>query len=339
MNFDVAMPLTLFAVTTITLFLDKKVKSKLRSAFEEREFRVQEAVLLVATMIVMVSLIVFIPLMAVMIMFLFAYSMLLFVFAYLFSDFQKSKARVFYMAFLIASFLAAAFSLANIGADKVFAYGVLAFSSIFGFSFLALLYEEDRVSEGERWYVAILPPALFICLYAFFSGTHIWFPYLLDLYGAIFAVLIILYLGSLFTWKTTLIFVCLATIVDIILVWFTGSMVSAVTHVSSLRLPVLIALPTIPTIVSEGSRVYMSLALGDFFFSGLLALQTMKKYGKSFAVLSIIAMSTSFFISEAFMLNYKYTASPGTLMIIWGWAVLLLLKILWDILHRSSAKT
>jgi len=321
MNFDIAMPLTLFAVTMIAMFLNKKVERKLKSTLEEREFHVQDAILLVAAMAVMVSVIVFIPQMAVMMMFLFAYSMLLFIFTYLFSDFKKTGAKMFCSAFLIVSFLAATISLISFGVNSMVAYGALGFYCLFGFTFLALLYEENRTDTRERWYLAVLPPASFICLYLFFGRTPLWFPYLLDLFGTVFAVLIILYLGSLFTWKTSLIFVGLLTVMDIILVLFTGSMVSAARHVSGLRLPILISVPTVPA-----STLYMSLGLGDFFFAGLIGLQTLKKFGKSFAVLSVIAMSISFFVFETLMLNYEWRALPGTLMIICGWLPMVLWK-------------
>jgi len=138
--------------------------------------------------------------------------------------------------------------------------------------------------------------------------------------------LIILYLGSLFTWKTALIFVGLLTVMDIILVLFTGTMVSAASHVESLRLPVLIYLPTVPEIVSNGGMVYMGLGLGDFFFAGLIGVQTMKKFGKRFAISSAIAMSISFFIFQTVMFNLEIFAFPGTLMIICGWIPLVLFK-------------
>ena len=326
MNFDVAMPLTLFAVTMAAMFLGRKVEKKLKVVFEEKEFGVRDAILLVAAISVTVSLMVFIPQMAVMIMFLFAYSMLLFIFTYLFSDFKKAKARLFCTAFLIVSFVAATISLFNFGASSTVAYGALALYCLFGFAFIALLYEENRTNTKERWYLAILPPALFIVLYVFFSGTPIWFPYLLNLYGVVFAILIILYLGSLFTWKTSLIFVCLLTVMDIILVLFTGTMVSAATKTISLNLPVLITLQTLPAVEFKGKIVYMMLGLGDFFFAGLLAIQTFKKFGKNFATLSVIAMSASFFTFEAFLLTYRPGPFPGTLMIICGWLPLMLWK-------------
>jgi len=326
MYFDVAMPLTLFMVSLVAMFLEEKVEGKLKGAFEERQFNVRDALLLIAAMSVTVSLVVFIPQMAVMIIFLFAYSMLLLIFTYLFSNFRKAEAKLFCIIFLVVSFLAATISLFNFGANSTVAYGALALFGLFGFTFIALLYEGSRVKTEERWYLAVLPPALFICLYIFFSRTRIWFPYLLDLYGIVFAVLIILYLGSLFTWRTTLIFVGLLTVMDIILVLFTGTMVSAASHVESLRLPVLIYLPTVPEIVTKEGTLYMGLGLGDFFFAGLIGVQTLKKFGKRFAVSSVIVTSTSFFIFQVVMLNYGLIAFPGTLMIICGWLPLVIWK-------------
>ena len=326
MYFDVAMPLTLFLVTLVAMFLEEKVENKLKGVFEERKFKVRDALLLVAAMSVTVSLVLFIPQMAIMIIFLFSYSMLLFIFTYLFSNFQKAGAKLFCIIFLIVSFLAATISIFNFGANITVAYGALALFGLFGFTFIALLYERGRVKTEERWYLAVLPPALFICLYLFFSRTRIWFPYLLDLYGIVFAVLIILYLGSLFTWKTTLIFVGLLTVMDIILVLFTGTMVSAASHVESLRLPVLIYLPTVPEIVTNEGTLYMGLGLGDFFFAGLIGVQTLKKFGKRFAVSSAIAISTSFFIFQVVMFNWGFIAFPGTLMIICGWLPLVIWK-------------
>jgi hypothetical protein len=326
MYFDVAMPLTLFLVTLLAMSLEEKVEGKLKGVLEEKKFKVRDALLLIATMSVAVSLVVFIPQMAIMIMFLFSYSMLLFIFTYLFSNFRKAEAKLFYMTFLLVSLLAATISLFNFGANIMVAYGALALFGLCGFTFVALLYEGSRAKIEERWYLAVLPPALFICLYLFFSRTRIWFPYLLDLYGIVFAVLVILYLGSLFTWKTTLIFVGLLTVMDVILVLFTGTMVSAVSHVEGLRLPVLIYLPAVPGDVTEIGRLYMGLGLGDFFFAGLIGVQTMKKFGKSIAASSAIAMSASFFIFQVVMLNWGFIAFPGTLMIICGWLPILLYK-------------
>ena len=329
MYFDVAMPLTLFVVTVMATFLNDRVEKKLKATFEEREFGVKDAVMLVAAISVAVSLMVFVPQMAVMTIFLFAYSSLLFIFTYIFSDFQKTKAQFFCATFLIVSFLAATLSLFSMGVlEGMSAYGAVAFYSLFGFSFVALVFEEVRTNVGRRWYLAVLPSALFIILYAFYGRSHIWFPYLLDMYGIVFAILIILYLGALFTWKTTILFAGLLTAADTILVLVTRTMVSAATHVSALRLPVLVILPTIPAITTSWGTLYMSLGLGDFFFAGLITVQTYKKYGKKLAFLSAVAMAASFFIFEALILTYKLSAFPGTLMIICGWLVVMLSMLL-----------
>jgi hypothetical protein len=324
MYFDVAMPLTLFLVTSTAMFLDKKTRGKLQVTFEEREFGIRDAVLLVASISIMVSIIVFIPRLAIMTLFLFSYSMLLFIFTYLFSDFDKYVTRLFLLTFLVVSLVAGWISLTSAGFNNTAIYGTLTFFGLAGFTLLALIYEETRIGKGERLYLAVLPPALFICLYLFFNGTPIWFPYLLDMYGVVFAILITTYLGSLFTWKTSLIFSGLLTIMDIVLVLFTGTMISAAKQVTGLMLPVLVTVPTAPAIVFQGGRLYMSLGLGDFFFAGLIAVQTCRKYGRNLAMLSIIAMCVSFFIFETYLLSYDLRAFPGTLMIICGWLPFLL---------------
>jgi len=319
MRFDVVMPVTLFIVSLVAMFLNKKAEGKLKGVFEEKEFRVRDAVLLVASVAVTVSLIVFVPRLAIMTIFLFSYSMVLFIFGYLFSDFGKTLANKIYVVFIAFAFVAGTISLFTFGANDAVAYGGLAFYCLLGFAFISLLYEQNRPSKGERWYMSVLFPALFICLYLFYSRTSIWFPYLLNSYALIFAVLIILYLSSMFKWSTTLVFVALLTVMDIILVLFTGTMVSAARSVSALRLPVLVSLPTVPTMLYEGNVLYMSLGLGDFFFGGLLTIQMFKRYGAKVAVLAAIAMTVSFFIFEACLLSYEVSAFPGTLMIICGW--------------------
>jgi hypothetical protein len=266
LNIDFTMPFVLFAVTVVSMFLNGKVEDKLKSVLEEREFRVQDAVLLVGTMSVMIFLIVFVReiTLVLMVLFLVAYSLLLFTFGYLLSK--------------------------------------------------------------KRWYVGILPPAVFVLLYAFARDTQVWTSYLVNVYGLIFAVLITLYLVGLFTWKTTAVFGVLITIMDIILVLVTGTMIQAANAARSLNLPVLVSLPLFPLVVTGGGLLMLSLGLGDFFFAGLLGVQTSKRYGKRFAILSIFGMTLSFFIFEVFLLNYWRTAFPGTLMIICGWAPFVLWK-------------
>ncbi len=324
MYFDVAMPAALFAITIVALLLNEKVEEKLKATFEKKELKTSDALLLVVAISIMVSVIVFVPQAAIVTVFLFAYSLLLFTFAYILSDTRKKNAILFFAVFALICLLTALASFLIFGLSGLRAYGFIVLCCLCVFSALAIIYERRRENLAARWYLAALPPALFLTLYIFYGETTMWFPYLLNFYGAIFAILIILYIGHLFRFETTLIFVSLLTAVDILLVLVTGTMVSAATRVSELKLPVLITMPTIPRITTQFGTIYMSLGLGDFFFAGLLALQTLKKFGKLPAVISALTMALSFFIFEMVILNFRMTAFPGTLMIICGWLPALL---------------
>ena len=268
MYFDITMPLTLFVVTLVSLFLNPKTEGKLKENLQERPMGVRDAVMLVVLMSVMIYLIVFVRDISYVLMalYLFAYSLLLFTFTYLFSK--------------------------------------------------------------SRWYLGILPPAVFILLYVFLGvvrDDYLWTYYLANVFGLIFAVLITLYLVGLFTWKTTAIFGVLLTAMDIILVLVTKTMVQAAKVAVSLNLPVLVSLPLIPPAAGLGVSM-ISLGLGDFFFAGLLDVQTSKKYGKRFAIMCAVAMSISFFIFETLLLNFWRIPFAGTLMIISGWAPMVIWK-------------
>lgn len=260
MLFDIAMPMTLFFVTLASMLLNKRTENKLKDSLEEKAFQTKDAVLLVAGMAIMISLIILLPQTALMIIFLFSYSMLLFLFTVAFT--------------------------------------------------------------GKRFHAifAALPSAMFIILYAVTRQTPLWSVYLINIYAVVFAVMITLYLQTMFTWKTSLIFVGLITAADIILVLVTKAMVSVATETLTLQLPVLVTVPTIPSLGR------LSLGLGDFFFAGLLGIQSFKKYGKVFGFVSLVAMTISFLIYESLLLTYRIGAFPGTVMIVSGWLPIFLYK-------------
>ena len=266
MIFDIAMPLTLLLVTLVAMFLSQKAGAKLKSSLEEREMTTRDVVLLAAGMAIVISIIAFVPQMAIMVFFLFSYSSLLFMISYVFSN--------------------------------------------------------------KRWYVSIVPPATFLLLYIFLRDTTLWSDYLVNVYGLIFATLIILYIGGIFTWKTTLIFGGVLTLLDIVLVLVTGAMISALKQTESLKLPFVVYIPYIPPIIREGRWIPMGLGLGDFFFAGLLAVQTWKRLGEKTAFISTIGMVVSFFAFATLLLNYGPIFFPGTLMIICGWAPVALIGII-----------
>jgi hypothetical protein len=263
MQFDIVMPLTLFLVTLVSLFLNQKTEDKLKSRLEG-EFGVRDVLLLVAAMVGMIVIIAFVRDIAspLLILFLFSYSTLLFTFGYVFSK--------------------------------------------------------------NRWYVAVIAPIVFLTLFFFLRGTDIWKLYLVNIYGLIFAVLIVLYLAGLFTWKSVFYFAGIMTALDIILVLVTGTMVQAAQTTQKLELPVMVSLPIFPVLMERYVGGFMSLGLGDFFFAGLLAVHTFKKYGRKLALVSIVAMTVSFFVFLATLLSLDPMPFPGTLMIICGWAVIVL---------------
>jgi len=333
MNFDILMPSILFFVTLAAVFIGKRAETKLKATVEAREFKNRDTALLVGVIAVAVSIIVFIPRLALLALFLFSYSSLLFTVTYAFSSFRAHRVTLYCVGFLVSSMFAiAAGFLGVIPTDLAF-FGILAFAGFGALTFIGLLYARTQPAEKQKWYLAALPPGLFLLLFGFFNSTFLWFPYLLDIYGIVFAMLIVIYLNSLFTWKTVFIFAGALTLMDIILVWITQTMVQAAEHISGLGLPVLVVFPTIPLISTDAGIQIMRLGLGDFFFSGILAAQTMKKYGWKTAILSLAAICMSFGLFELVLLNKELAdalpvpALPATLPILLGWLPVILTKI------------
>jgi len=348
---DIAMPLALFAVSIAALLLNERTEGKLKTTFEERELRTRDVVMLVVMIVVAVSVIGYVSMLdpgqifqnIILIVFIFAYSMLLFIFSYLFSGMNRRRAQLFSLGFAIASLLAGTFGLLEPFADSLAFYRALAFYGLATFALASIIIDAKKTDAKERWYVAVQPPALFVLLFVFFNvvydGAPVWAPVLLDVFALTFAVLIILYLGSLFTWKPTLVFAVLLTVVDIILVLVTGTMVAAAQQFTGLGLPVLVHLPNVPLVFSlEGEVLFRGLGLGDFFFAGILALQTFKKFDKKTAYATVAAMTISFAIFESFLpeilnlleplLQREIGGFPGTLMIIIGWVPVVAWKML-----------
>ncbi|MGF3523108.1 MAG: hypothetical protein ACQXXJ_08460 [Candidatus Bathyarchaeia archaeon] len=320
MYFDILMPTILFAVTVAAMFLSKRTEAKLKTTMENREFKSRDAALLTALITFALFVVVFVPNMTILTIFLFSYCSLLFTVSYVFSDMKKKSLILYCGLFVVASALASLATLFVVPSGSVLLIGVLAFASLSLCSFFALLYALQHVESKHKWYLAALSPALFLLLFFFFNGTPLWFPFLLDVYGITFALLIVMYMSSLFNWKTVFIFAVLITTLDIILVWGTGTMVQAANTVSGLGLPVLVAFPTVPLIMADGGILILRLGLGDFFFAGVLATQTLKKFGKKTAFASILTMSVSFGVFELLLLNpSSFDALPATLPIVLGW--------------------
>jgi hypothetical protein len=352
-SLDIAMPIALFVVLTVAMLLNKRVQGKLMATVEQKEFKIKDIILLVVFIAIAITVIALTTMYApgqifqniLMIVFLGSYTMLLFTFSYVFSKITKMRAQLISVGFGVASLIAALASLLGPLSDSYVIYRAIAFFVLFGFCFGAIIFEQKKtVEDKSRWYVAVQPPALFVLLFVFFNflydGTlQVWFPILMDVFGFTFAILIILYLSSMFSWKTVGLFAVLLTILDIILVIGTGTMVVAAKQFTGLGLPVLVYLPNVPFVYSTtGVLLNRGLGLGDFFFAGVLAVQTFNKFGKKTAFIAAVAMAIAFGIWEAFLADIitglipivgrNIQGFPGTLMIISGWVPIVAYKLL-----------
>ncbi|MEM2107662.1 MAG: hypothetical protein QXL10_00035 [Candidatus Bathyarchaeia archaeon] len=324
LSFDIAMPAALFCVTLLALLLNKRVEGKLKTTFEEREFRIRDASLFVAMISVAISVILFVPQEAITIVFLFAYSALLFTFTYTFSNMPRRRAQLFCLAFGLTALAIGTVAILDSSTNSRLFTGGLSAYALAAFAFLAIAYEQQKKSFGARWYTAVLPPALFLLLYLFYRGTPLWVPYFFNIFAITFAILITLYLTSLFTWKIIFIFAGLLTLMDVILVFGTGTMGQAAVTLLDLRLPIAVVLPRIPI---QGALHFSALGLGDFFFAGLLATQTSKKYDEKTARISALIMAISLGLTYVIQVYFKIEFFPATLSIICGWLPVVIWKM------------
>jgi hypothetical protein len=349
-SLDIAMPIALFMVVIVALLLNKRTEGKLMTTVEDKEFKTRDIVVLVIFMAIAVSGLalaaMYTPAMlfedAILVFFLFSYSMLLFTFSYVFSGIPKIRVQLVSTGFGIASIIAAIASTLEPLQDAFTIVRVGAFIALAVFCFGVAVYEQKDTLQKARWYVAAQPPAIFVLLFVSFnflrnSGTSaVWTPYLMDVFAITFAVLIILYLSPIFSWKTVGLFAILLTTMDIILVIGSTAMVTAATAITKIGFPVMVILPNFPIatqinpVTHASGIVFRGLGLGDYFFAGILAVQTYKKFGMKTAIIAVIAMAISFGIWEMFLLDIvkglipilgrDIKGWPATTCMLTGWA-------------------
>jgi len=349
---DVAMPIALLAVVLTALLLYKRTEGKLMATVEEKEFKTRDIVVLVIFMAVAVSGLALAAIYTpgslfedvILVFFLFSYTMLLFTFSYVFSGIPKIKIQLFSIGSGVASVVIAITCTIAPLQDSFTIVRVVAFLGLAAFCFGVAIHERKDTSMKQRWYMAAQPATIFVLLFIFFnilynSGTAaIWSPYLMDVFALTFAVLIVLYLSPLFNWKTVGLFAVLLTTMDIILVIGSTAMLTAATKFTSLGLPVMVILPNVPLVLKNSLLQYQGLGLGDYFFAGILAAQTYKKFGMKTAIVSAVAMAVSFGIWEAFLrdiitaltpiLGRNIGGWPATTGMLTGWAPVIVWKVL-----------
>jgi hypothetical protein len=350
---DLAMPTALLVVVLVALFLNKRSEGKLMATVEQKEFKTRDVVLLIVFLAIIISVIAYTTMInpgevfsnVLMVFFLSSYTMLLFTFSYVFSGIAETRVLSISVSFGTISAVIGVLCFFPQLLDTLTFFRAIAFFSLATFCFCASFYEvrKKAIPKG-RWYLASQPPALFVLLFVFFNviyagSAFVWFPFLLDVFAFTFAILIIMYLSSMFSWKTVGIFAALLTVMDVILV-FSGPMVAAAQTFTGLGLPVLVYLPNLPILLTEsGAIAFRGLGLGDFFFAGILAVQTYKKFGKKTGIISTVAMALAFGIWEAFLPEitafFNIGGFPATVCIISGWLPIVGYYML---THRKSAQ-
>ena len=83
MKFDVTLPIVIFLLATVSLFLYRMFKEKVKVLFEDRKFSSRNAVSIVLLMSIMITLIAYFPGWTIQILFLLFYSFILFSFTYI----------------------------------------------------------------------------------------------------------------------------------------------------------------------------------------------------------------------------------------------------------------
>jgi hypothetical protein len=349
---DLAMPTALLIVVLVAMFLNKRAEGKLMATVEQKEFKTRDVVLLIVFIAIVISVIAYTTMISpgdvfsnvLMVIFLSSYATLLFTFSYVFSNLRKLRAQLLSVGFGVASLITGLVSLTGQFADAYTLYRAVAFFVLTACCFAVVVFEQKKAVFKERWYIAAQPPALFVLLFVFFNVIYagsapVWFPFLLDVFAFTFAVLIILYLSSMFSWKTVGIFAGLLTVLDVVLV-FTGPMVAAAETFTGLGLPVLVYLPNLPILLTQtGAIAFRGLGLGDYFFAGILAVQMYKKFGRNAGVISAVAMAVAFGIWEAFLPEitafFNIRGFPATVCIISGWLPVVAYYLL---THRKLAQ-
>jgi hypothetical protein len=349
------MPLALLLVVVATFLLYKRAEKRLKVSVEEQEFQTKDRFMFAGVAGVVLSVLALAFFLnpssivgnVLTALFLGSYTMLLFNLTYLFSDLKKRQVQLLSVGFGIVSLVAGCVSFLEPLQDAYTLFRAGAFFGLALLCFVVAAYEQKQSDvKAVRWTLAVQPAALFLLFFVCFNLLHVdgtlnvWFPYMLDAFGGVFAVLLILYISPMFNWKNVCIFAIILTLLDIVLV-FSGPMVIAAETFTGLGLPMVIYLPNVPFILNAaGEAALRGLGLGDFFFAGVLAIQTFNRFGKKYAYASIGLMVVSFAIWEIFLMDllafFNLRGFPATVFIITGWIPIAIIATL---KHKKQKET
>lgn len=171
----------------------------------------------------------------------------------------------------------------------------------------------------RRVIVSIIPPIIFIASFLILNfllmENILAVILIIDIFSATFTIISVTLISPLFSWRTMIIFAALLTIMDFIHVFITGSMVEAAGKVVSLNLPLILLLPSLPSL-----KRLTILGLGDMFLAGLLSTHMASRYGSKAGLLTAFSISIVFFIFDMVASNFvlHFRAFPATLLVLLG---------------------
>ncbi|RLG46649.1 MAG: hypothetical protein DRN90_06185 [Thermoproteota archaeon] len=161
------------------------------------------------------------------------------------------------------------------------------------------------IVTGNRWISLLLPCFFYVCFFFF------WNLGLLNVFAIILAFGASLILANAFSWKASLAFVAVLTLIDVIHVFGTKMMVEVGYKGIQLRLPLMLLLPTFP------AKGYLGFGLGDLFVAALLTVKNWEKFGGRAGL--ITSAYIALFIGLIVPMVEKVGALPATLFISAGW--------------------
>jgi len=178
--------------------------------------------------------------------------------------------------------------------------------SMIGIGFVLNL--TSLIITGNRWISVILPSIFYVCFFFF------WNLKLLNLFAIILAFGTSLILADVFTWRSSLAFIAVLTLIDVIHVFGTKMMIEVGARASGMELPLLLRLPTYPV---QGE---MMLGLGDLFVASLVTIRNWERFGgKAGLITSIYIAIFLLSIVPLFQAFRALQALPATIFIVAGW--------------------
>ncbi len=161
------------------------------------------------------------------------------------------------------------------------------------------------IVTGNRWLSIILPSIFYLCFFFF------WNIKLLNLFAIILAFGTSLILASTFSWRSSLAFVAILTLIDVIHVFGTKMMVEVGQKGIQLGLPIMLLLPTYP------AKGYLGFGLGDLFVASLITVRNWERFGGRAGLLTSIHIAL--FLGLMIPIVERFGALPATVFISAGW--------------------